>query len=947
MTTTRLPVGQFVPTNYTLQDASTYKASIDAGSDCLSRIGAQFAVQEMAAPSMKVCVMPGHLLNGITLTEVGIWLNATILTATTTFTVPTAAAGAITNGMTIYDPYTGNIASGTTVTISGTTVTMSAYTGAAFNGLIFIGQVTGTISAPVTSPRIDRVVCDQTTGVISVVTGVESSTPSAPAIPSGKYPLAQILLQTTTTSITNSIITDERDFTPAPQTASTIPVVAAGGSADAITATYSPAITLANLTMVAFTATAANTTTTPTFAPNGLTAHTITKRGGSPLVAGDIPGAAAVMIVEYNLANTRWELANPAVPTVAVTQTAGTGGTAVSTCGYSDTAAANAAAAANAGLQVDAATTAAGDTSAWTYSNGASGVGATLTGPVNTAITIDGYAFSAINKDLLVKNDTQSPSGAFNGVYRLTAVQTVGTGAIFTRRTDYNSSSNINDTGAIAITSGTVNGGASYILTTKVTTVGTDPLTYTIFTPPYANIVQVGGALGTPSSGGLANCTGLPVAGGGTGLATMTTAYAVICAGTTATGALQPLAALGASGTVLTSNGAGALPSFQATASTGSGGSRALAGTDTVIATDNGKLLTVSGTCALALSAAATAGSMTTFIKNTATTGIQIITITPNGAENLDGANSTLVMLPGEMRSVSCNATAWTTAVIEPFKLNITTTATPVLPRNGYQGVSGQIWGGGASGGAGATQGGGGGGGGGYNQFTLMTGSIAVASLSLTCTIGAGGLSQTSANTAGNPGGTTTVVTGGSFQLGQAYGGGAGGGGSLGAGGGGGTAGAFATTGNVFSNLGVPVNSGVGANAVTTTFGNGGSGFINGNSGGAGLAGQGDAAGCGGNSTTKPGGGGSLYGGGGGGVSSTGTTGIGGSALYAGGGGGGASGTTGSAGGGSVYGGAGGAGGSNGAGTGGSVGGGGGGGAVGTAGSGAGGGGRIILVGIC
>ena len=57
--------------------------------------------------------------------------------------------------------------------------------------------------------------------------------------------------------------------------------------------------------------------------------------------------------------------------------------------------------------------------------------------------------------------------------------------------------------------------------------------------------------------------TALTVAQGGTGIATAT-AYAVICAGTTATGPFQVLAALGSSGNVLTSNGAGALPSFQA-----------------------------------------------------------------------------------------------------------------------------------------------------------------------------------------------------------------------------------------------------------------------------------------------------------------------------------------------------------------------------------------------
>jgi len=52
------------------------------------------------------------------------------------------------------------------------------------------------------------------------------------------------------------------------------------------------------------------------------------------------------------------------------------------------------------------------------------------------------------------------------------------------------------------------------------------------------------------------------VSGGGTGL-TSTTAYAVICGGTTATGNLQSVSGVGTSGQVLTSNGAGALPTFQ------------------------------------------------------------------------------------------------------------------------------------------------------------------------------------------------------------------------------------------------------------------------------------------------------------------------------------------------------------------------------------------------
>lgn len=60
----------------------------------------------------------------------------------------------------------------------------------------------------------------------------------------------------------------------------------------------------------------------------------------------------------------------------------------------------------------------------------------------------------------------------------------------------------------------------------------------------------------------------ITVAQGGTGDASLT-AYAVLCGGTTTTGAVQALAALGSSGNVLTSAGAGALPLFQAAASVG------------------------------------------------------------------------------------------------------------------------------------------------------------------------------------------------------------------------------------------------------------------------------------------------------------------------------------------------------------------------------------------
>lgn len=73
-----------------------------------------------------------------------------------------------------------------------------------------------------------------------------------------------------------------------------------------------------------------------------------------------------------------------------------------------------------------------------------------------------------------------------------------------------------------------------------------------------SGITLVAPVLGTPASGTLTNCTGLLVTGGGTGLATLTTAYGLVAAGTTATGALQN-AGTGASGQVYISGGSSAL----------------------------------------------------------------------------------------------------------------------------------------------------------------------------------------------------------------------------------------------------------------------------------------------------------------------------------------------------------------------------------------------------
>lgn len=94
--------------------------------------------------------------------------------------------------------------------------------------------------------------------------------------------------------------------------AGTLPICTAAGTVDAITANFSPDIALANLQMCVFISSGKNTIVNPTFAPDGLTAHVITKRGGTALIPGDVGPSLTPHIMIYNSANTRWELLNPA-----------------------------------------------------------------------------------------------------------------------------------------------------------------------------------------------------------------------------------------------------------------------------------------------------------------------------------------------------------------------------------------------------------------------------------------------------------------------------------------------------------------------------------------------------------------------------------------------------------------------------------------------------------
>lgn len=184
-----------------------------------------------------------------------------------------------------------------------------------------------------------------------------------------------------------------------------------------------------------------------------------------------------------------------------------------------------------------------------TYNNGSSGVGATLTLTVAAVLVLDGYT-PLLGDRILVKNQA---APANNGLYAVTTLGTVLINAVLTRTTDFDQPAEID--GAITfIINGSTNAGTRWqCLASGAVTIGTTAINWSLFTgstysadgttislsgTTFALITPVavanggtGGttatgtgavvlatsptlvtpALGTPSSGSLANCTGYPI----------------------------------------------------------------------------------------------------------------------------------------------------------------------------------------------------------------------------------------------------------------------------------------------------------------------------------------------------------------------------------------------------------------------------------------------------
>ena len=219
-----------------------------------------------------------------------------------------------------------------------------------------------------------------------------------------------------------------------------------------------------------------------------------------------------------------------------------------------------------------------------TYSNGTSGVGATLTNAgTQAAFAIDGYTAS-LNDRILIKNQTAQLQ---NGIYTVTTVGTGATNWVLTRATDANTPSSLNNA-TMFVTNGTVGANTGWTQTTANPTIGTNNIVFVQFsgTGTYTN------GTGISLTGNVFANTGVLSVTSNTGLSTNTAATGAVTitnTGVTSNVAGTGIGVSGATGAVtITNNGV-----TSAVAGTGIGVSGA---TGAVTFTNSGVTSNVAGT---------------------------------------------------------------------------------------------------------------------------------------------------------------------------------------------------------------------------------------------------------------------------------------------------------------------------------------------------------------
>lgn len=195
---------------------------------------------------------------------------------------------------------------------------------------------------------------------------------------------------------------------------------------------------------------------------------------------------------------------------------------------------------------------------------------------------------------------------------------------------------------------------------------------------------------------------------------------------------------------------------------------RTITGADTLIASDQGKLINASGTFTLSVTAAATLGNgWYCYLRNT---GTGTVTLDPNGAETVDGVTS------GPVRDtilLVCNGTGFTASKVGPFShMEVRTSGTSWTCPLGVRRARVRVQGGGGGGGRSGDSYHPGypGAGGGYCEglYPISPGTA------YTYAIGAAGNNAFSNGSPGSAGGNTTMTINGATLTANGGAGGAG-----------------------------------------------------------------------------------------------------------------------------------------------------------------------------